>query len=150
MLIALFLSVTLVQAGSSINPTQPAAPIDASDFLLRTVLAEMVGVGYPELKDGPIITERNDPAVSPRVLPDNWKPGFALLTRSEIRAVDKRYYMTLRTKWRSPDQADVTVYVGPTGQGIDGIALCCFTLVKRYERTDGAWRFVRVVAEAIH
>jgi hypothetical protein len=83
------------------------------------------------------------------VLPDDWKPGFVLLTRGEIEAVEMRgrYSMALRTEWRSLDEADVTVFVTPAGPDF---GLCCFTVVKRYERIDGAWRFVRILGSVKH
>jgi hypothetical protein len=106
-LIGLLLFVTLAQATPSIKPTKPESPTDSSDLLLRTVVADMVRKGYWELREGPLIIERNHRSISPRILPDDWKPGFALLAGSEIRAAEMRgrYYMTLRTEWRSSNEA---------------------------------------------
>lgn len=95
-----------------------------------------------------MLIARTDESISLRILPHAGKGKFALLTPSEIDAEGMRgYYITLQTEWRSPDEADVTIYVGPAGPGIK---MCCFTVVKRYQRVDGNWQFVRRISYGEH
>jgi hypothetical protein len=143
------LVILAAQASPAMTPTRPEPARDSSDWLLQTVITDVLRIGHRELKEGPILIERTDPTISPRILPDNSNVTFVLLTPSEIRSASMsgRYHINLKVALRSSDEADVTVFMGPTGPGI---WLCCFTVIRRYERADGAWRFVRTVSSAIH
>ena len=118
--------------------------------MLRTVLSDLLREGYRELapEKGPVIIETGAPYITPRILPPEWKVGFRLLSREQISALEQsdRYYLLLSVNSPPAATADVTIGLYPVG----GIPLCCWTVVKRYERTKDDWRFVRRVSAVIH
>ena len=139
-------------AGYPFQLTKPEPPLDTSDLLLRTALQDLLKEPRRELdpKYGPVIIAKEGAAISARILPADWEPGFALLSREEILALKSspaRFYLRITTTWLSPNEVDVSIYAGPVGSRIP---LCCWRLTKRYERAGDGWKFVRLVYGAIH
>jgi hypothetical protein len=147
----LWMAVSVQAATASLPLTEPKPSLSSTDVLLRTVLSDLLREGHRELAPdrGAVIIQKGASSITPRILPSEWKGGFALLTREEISAIEQpgRYYLSLGVKAPPAATADVTISAVPMGAGIH---LCCWTVVKRYERTKEGWRFVRVVGAEIH
>ena len=147
----LWMVISLQGATVSLPLTEPKPSVSSTDVLLRTVLSDLLRESYRELAPdkGAVIIETGAPYITPGILPPEWKSGFSLLTREQISALDQpdRYYLSLNVKSPPAATADVTISAFPVSAGLH---LCCWTVVKRYERTNEDWRFVRVVSGEIY
>jgi hypothetical protein len=135
--------------GDSLPATRPEPSVDSTDFLLRTVLSDLMGARYQGLEpEKALIIAKDSARISARILPPDPKAGFVLLTPEEIARLKGpfRLQISLRMKWRSADVVDVSIISLPVGAGPH---LCCWEVDKRYERTEATWRFVKVVGGGI-
>ena len=154
------LSVTppaTTQGASVPEPTKPAAPRNPTDLLLRTSLAEVLKEPREFIapRRGPVLLLRDGPHVTPHILPPDTARGIALVSADELKALaasagsDSYFYLRVRVLAMDAQQGVVKVQLFPAvAEG--SIAMCCWTIDRRYRRTPDGWVFDRLVGGGVY
>jgi hypothetical protein len=139
------------------RPTKPAEPRSPTDLLLRMALAEVLKEPRESVlpRRGPVLLLRDGPHVSPHILPADTAQGIALVSADQLEALaaqpgtDHYYYLSLRVLSMDAQQAVVNVQLFPAiAKG--SIAMCCWTIDRRYLRTAAGWTFDRLVGGGVY
>jgi len=139
------------------RPAKPAEPRSPTDFLLRMALAEVLKEPWESVlpRRGPVLLLRDGPHVSPHILPADTPQGIALVSADQLQALaaqpgtDHYYYLTVRVLSMDVQQAVVNVQLFPAiAKG--SIAMCCWTIDRRYLRTAAGWTFDRLVGGGVY
>jgi hypothetical protein len=139
------------------RPTQPAEPRNPTDLLLRIALAEVLKEPREFVLPprGPALLLRNGPHVSPHILPADTPRGIALMSAEQIEALaaqagtDRTFYVRVRVLSMDAQEAVVNVQLFPAlTKG--SIAMCCWTVDRRYLRTAAGWTFDRLVGSGVY
>jgi hypothetical protein len=139
------------------RPTEPAAPRNPTDLLLRTSLAEVLKEPreFIRPRHGPVLILRDGPHVTPHILPADTPRGIALVSAEQLTALAASgatggyFYLTLKVLSMDARQAVVNVQLLPAVAG-GAVALCCWTIDRRYRRTADGWIFDRLVGAGVY
>lgn len=138
------------------TPTNPEPPRNPTDLLLRTSLAEVLKEPREFIvpRRGPVLLLRSGPHVTPYILPADTARGIAILSADQLRALatsagDEYFYLQVRVLSIDAQHAVVNVQLFPAlAEG--SIAMCCWTIDRRYRRTADGWIFDRLVGGGVY